>query len=111
MPRITKTARKRLARERHALEQKAIPQDAKELSSMLGWRGGEKHNSKASVKAAKKSARHMASEARWQGGEKIVMASTANAQPASDYTRQLSPRDGAIYKGSTGKTFLRVGVR
>lgn len=68
-------------------------------------------NSKIKAKAAKKSARHMASEARWQGGEKIIMASSANAQPASDYTRQLSPRDGAIYKASTGKTFMRVGTK
>ncbi len=74
---------------------------------MVGWKGGEKHNSKASAKGAKKTARHMASEARWQGGQRIIMASSSTMQYGNDYTRQVSPRDGAIYQGQTGKTFLR----
>jgi hypothetical protein len=60
---------------------------------------------------AKKSARHMAAETRYQGGSRIIMASSALAQPASDYTRQISPRDGACYQASTGKTWLRKGVK
>ncbi len=111
MPRMTKTARKRLAREKRAQAERAAPLDQRELSSMLGWRGGEKHNSKASVKAAKKTARHMSSEARYQSGSRITMASSAQMQWASDHTKQLAPRDGAIFKMSTGKTWLRRGTK
>jgi hypothetical protein len=87
------------------------PEDYRAIHSMTGWKGGEKHNSKHAVKAAKKSARHMAAETRYQGGSRIIMASSALAQPASDYTRQISPRDGACYQASTGKTLLRKCVK
>ncbi len=88
-----------------------VTEDYHTLNRMVGWKGGCKANSKSMAKGAKKAARHMASEARWQGGTRIVMQSTANAQPASDYTSQLSPRDGTIYERSTGPTYMRKGTK
>lgn len=66
---------------------------------------------KAHVKAAKKSARHMRDTDTYRGGERIVMQSIAQAQWAGDYTRQIAPRDGAVYMASTGKTLMRKGVK
>lgn len=66
---------------------------------------------KARVKAAKKTARNMRDEATYKGSSRIPMQSTSAMQAGNDYTRQLSPRDGAVYMGGTGKTFLRKGVR
>lgn len=88
-----------------------LTQDYSTIQHICGWKGGDKSKSKAQAKGAKKSARAMADGARYQGGSRIIMQSSALAQPASDYTNQVSPRDGAIYEASTGKTFLRRGVK
>jgi hypothetical protein len=100
--RMTKTARKRLARVKRECAQKAQLCDQKTIPQVHRMVMPKKD-----AKAAKKTARHMRGEHAWKGGSRITMQSTAQMQWAGDYTKQLAAHDGPSFSASTGPTFVR----